>query len=57
MRWIAREKYLQFIRTHRFLPYCPICKALKGSINCRMMNHFGARGYDYENERVIYERS
>ncbi len=45
--------YLIFLRTHVFQRYCPICRSL--SIYCRMFNHFGVRGYDYEKECVIRE--
>ena len=46
---------VEFLRTHRFKPFCPICRCLRGSLNCRQFNHFGVVGFDYERGRPIFE--
>lgn len=45
---------LAWLRSHRFVPWCPICRAPRYSINCRAFFHFGVRGYDYERDQPIY---
>lgn len=43
----------EFLRSHKFKPFCPVCHCLRS--RCRMFNHFGVRGFDYERARPIYE--
>lgn len=55
---MTTEQYMQWLRAHRFVPFCPHCKRpvynKDGSYRCRSFAHFGIRGYDYENERTVW---
>ena len=55
MPW-TREDYVEFLRNFRpgWRSYCPICRCLASSRNCRQFNHFGMK-YDYELERPVVD--
>ena len=51
---VNKAEFAQWLRTFKFKRYCPICRCLLWSHNCRQFNHFGVR-YCFEQERPVLD--
>lgn len=51
---MTASDYARWLAGFRFKKYCPICRCLMYSRNCRQINHFGMR-YDFKLERPVVD--